>query len=56
MSAVTVVGAGVIGLSTGIRLAEHGHDVRTVTVDEPTATSSSTARASVHARSPATTP
>lgn len=40
MSAVTVVGAGVIGLSTGIRLAEHGHSVRSVTVDEPTATSS----------------
>lgn len=40
MSDVTIVGAGVIGLSTGIRLAEHGHTVRTVTADEPTATSS----------------
>jgi D-amino-acid oxidase len=40
MSAVTVVGAGLIGLSTGIRLAENGHSVRSVTVDEPTATSS----------------
>ena len=30
MSAVTVVGAGVIGLSTGIRLAENGHSVSTV--------------------------
>ena len=40
MSAVTIVGAGVIGLSTGIRLAEHGHTVRTVTAHEPTATSS----------------
>lgn len=40
MSDVTVVGAGVIGLSTGIRLAENGHTVRTVTATEPTATSS----------------
>ncbi|MFV0308186.1 MAG: NAD(P)/FAD-dependent oxidoreductase [Desertimonas sp.] len=38
-----VVGAGVIGLTTAIRLAEAGHRVEIVTADEPLATTSTAA-------------
>jgi len=44
---VTVIGAGVIGLSTGIRLAEAGHAVRILTADAPAATTSAAATAMV---------
>ena len=40
---VTVVGAGVVGLSCGVRLAEAGHDVEVVTRDLPAATTSAVA-------------
>lgn len=40
---VTVVGAGVVGLSCAVRLAEAGHDVEVVTRDLPGATTSAVA-------------
>ena len=40
---VTVVGAGVVGLSCGVRLAEAGYDVDVVTRDLPAATTSAVA-------------
>jgi D-amino-acid oxidase len=43
MTSIVVIGAGVIGLSTGIRLAEHGHTVRIITAETPTATTSAAA-------------
>jgi D-amino-acid oxidase len=42
---VTVVGAGVIGLTTALRLAEAGHEVRVVARDRPLATTSAVAAA-----------
>ena len=44
---VTVIGAGVVGLTTAIRLAEHAHTVRIVTADPPAATTSAAATAMV---------
>ena len=43
--AVTVVGAGVIGLTTAVRLAEAGHPVTVVARDPPLATTSAVAAA-----------
>ncbi|MEM9561939.1 MAG: FAD-dependent oxidoreductase [Actinomycetota bacterium] len=40
---IVVVGAGIIGLSTAIRLAEGGYDVMVVTADDPLATTSTSA-------------
>ncbi|MFG2005960.1 FAD-dependent oxidoreductase [Spirillospora sp. NPDC048911] len=45
MTKVLVVGAGVIGLSCAVRLAEAGHDVQVVARDLPTETTSSVAAA-----------
>lgn len=45
MSSVTVLGAGVIGLTCAIRLQERGHAVTVVTADEPVATVSRLAAA-----------
>ena len=42
---VTVVGAGVIGLTTAVRLAEAGHEVTLVARDRPLATTSAVAAA-----------
>jgi D-amino-acid oxidase len=42
---ITVVGAGVIGLSTALTLEEHGHDVRVVTTATDDATTSAVAGA-----------
>jgi D-amino-acid oxidase len=42
---VIVVGAGVIGLSCALRLAEHGHDVAVLARDLPPETTSSVAAA-----------
>src|SRR5262249_2218815 len=42
---VTIVGAGVIGLTTAIRLAEAGHQVRVQTAAAPTETTSAVAAA-----------
>ncbi len=42
---VTVVGAGVIGLTTALTLEEHGHDVRIVATDTGAATTSAIAAA-----------
>ena len=42
---VTVVGAGVIGLTTAVRLAEAGHEVTVVARDRPLATTSAVAAA-----------
>lgn len=45
MSDVTVVGAGVIGLTCAVRLAEAGHEVTIVTAEEPSRTTSAVAGA-----------
>ena len=45
MSAVTVIGGGVIGLTCALRLAEAGHRVAVVTADEPATTTSAVAGA-----------
>ncbi|MEV4131278.1 FAD-dependent oxidoreductase [Dactylosporangium sp. NPDC049742] len=45
MSDVTVLGAGIIGLTCAVRLQEHGHTVTVVTADEPGRTVSSLAAA-----------
>ncbi len=45
MAAVTVVGAGVSGLTTALRLAEAGHAVTVVSRDRPLATTSAVAAA-----------
>src|SRR5436305_1030955 len=42
---VTVVGAGVIGLTVAVRLAQAGHTVRVVAADPPAATTSAIAAA-----------
>ena len=42
---VTVVGAGVVGLSAAVRLAEDGHDVRVLTDRAPADTTSAVAAA-----------
>ena len=42
---VIVVGAGVIGLSSALRLAEHGHDVAVLARDLPPETTSAVAAA-----------
>ena len=47
MAAVTVVGAGVSGLTTALRLAEAGHDVTVVARDRPADTTSAVAAAVV---------
>ncbi|MEE8600564.1 FAD-dependent oxidoreductase [Euzebya tangerina] len=47
MSDITVIGAGVIGLSTGIRLAEAGHQVRILTKAMPEQTTSAAATAMI---------
>src|SRR3954452_15437894 len=44
-SDVTVIGAGVSGLTTGVRLAEAGHRVRVVTAERPETTTSCAAGA-----------
>ena len=45
MSRVTVLGAGVSGLTCAVRLLEEGHDVRIVARDLPPATTSAVAGA-----------
>ena len=45
MSHVIVVGAGIIGLSCAVRLAEAGHQVEVVTREDPTETTSSVSAA-----------
>ena len=42
---ITVVGAGVIGLTTALTLEEHGHDVRVVAAGTDDATTSAVAGA-----------
>ncbi|MEM7203860.1 MAG: FAD-dependent oxidoreductase [Planctomycetota bacterium] len=44
-SRVTVIGAGVVGLSAAVRLAEAGHDVRVVAQQPPESTTSAVAAA-----------
>jgi D-amino-acid oxidase len=45
MAAVTVVGAGVSGLTSALRLAQAGHEVEVVARDRPLATTSAVAAA-----------